>query len=306
MTKRIIVVSFVIILSILGAFFYLRPNPSPVVIMCDVGQGDALLVISGYTQLLVDTGPNEKVMECLSEFIPFWDRRIEMVLLSHADKDHIGGMEFVLEKYTVETFIFNQSHSSSDTVKRLKHTLLEENIAIRNTFKGQKISVSTQKEDVSLEILWPEENCVFKASKYSVNTETNYTQTNLVINSCSYDDNQSSISGILTVNGIQILLTGDIDIASELAILATNMLMDVDIIKVSHHGSKSSTSGSFIDMAKPEIGIIGVGKNNQFGHPSTRVNDTLSSRNIKVFRTDLDGHIKILPGVNQIVITTTK
>lgn len=293
--------SFQLILSLVSGLFVIIvmiasswPDDYLHLVMCDVGQGDAMLVSVYTTQILIDTGPdNFQAVRCLDEYLPFWDRQIELMILTHADADHIGGTQSVLNRYSVAEIVFNQIDIESQLVGKLVDEIHTQQIRQSYGFAGRKISLLVKKQVVEVSLMWPEVDDSKRWQKLPQNPETNYTQTKTTVSGSKNDNNSQSISGIVEWGKLSIVFTGDIDIDSELAITQNSLPVDTDLIKVSHHGSNTSTSQEFISHYQPETAIIGVGKNNQFGHPHSRVIDTLRSQNIKILRTDELGDIKI-------------
>lgn len=247
----------ILLLSLLGLlilFWVTLPKEKVEVIFCDVGQGDATLITSKNWQMLIDTGPkNKKVLTCLENNLPFWDKKIEVVMITHGDSDHSGGLEDIKKYYKIEQEIYSKNVKQYDVIKN--------NL-------------------ITFEVLNP-----------------------VLQSRIDNDNNQNSIAGILKYwnsdlkREVKIFMAADIDVETEQRLIWKKILRpvedQVDILKVSHHGSKNGTSEEILNILKPKIAIISVGAKNNFGHPTKEILDRLKSKNIEIKRTDQMGEIKI-------------
>lgn len=245
------------------------PSEDLYFIACDVGQGDAILLTKGFNQVLIDGGPNNKVLNCLSENMPFWDRDIELVINTHPDKDHLAGLIDVIQRYNVTYFVSNDIEADTAVYQEFKQALINENIALYIPEKGDNIKLA----GMSFKVLWPEQ-MVLGAK----NTDESTNDYSIVIH--------------LKYGEFDAILTGDIDERIEKEIIKENRFNDIEVLKVAHHGSKYSSSDEFLDALKPEIAIISVGKN-PWGHPTNEVLQRLENIGSKVLRTDKD-KVKLL------------
>jgi len=152
--KNIIKVFFLLLLTLPFLLFVSWPSSKLEFIACDVGQGDAILIQKGYTQVLVDGGPDNKVLECLTENMPFWDRKIEMIVNTHPEKDHFTGLLEVVSRYKVDGFLTTNLYNPSSGFKAFYNKVKEEDILVFTPFKGNKIKL----EDFEFQVLWPEKN----------------------------------------------------------------------------------------------------------------------------------------------------
>jgi beta-lactamase superfamily II metal-dependent hydrolase len=228
----------------------------PRLIFCDVGQGDAILFSQKNIQILFDAGPpNKKVLNCLQNHMALLDKTIEVLIVTHADNDHSGGIADVLKSYKIKKIFANQEIKS----------LIEQNYYSTKLHKNDVISIS----QINFEVENPEEN-------YNIKN----------------DDNSTSIAGVLNYKDKRILLLGDIDSEIERKLVWRKMVKKpIDVIKVSHHGSNEATSNEILDELKPSVAIISVGKNNKFGHPNKEVLERLENHNIEIRRTDKEGDL---------------
>ncbi|MBP6867339.1 MBL fold metallo-hydrolase [Candidatus Shapirobacteria bacterium] len=242
----------------LVVFYLTLPESRGKVVFCDVGQGDAILASYKNIQILVDTGPdNKKLGECLARQIPFWDKTIETVILTHGDSDHIGGLRDLMKAYKVEKFFSNGLLSDDIEQKIYSQKLRQNDIISNNLFEFEVVS--------------PGQNNIYEV-----------------------DDNINSLAGVLRYKptGWSVLLTGDIDIETEQRLVWRQILdQKIEVLKVSHHGSENGTSEELLEAIKPTTAVISVGGGNRFGHPREEVLERLSKRNIDIKRTDKEGDI---------------
>lgn len=222
----------------------------------DIGQGDAILIDTGKEQVLIDGGPSHAILEKLEATIPVWDRTIEYMINTHPHADHINGLVYALDYYTVGEFYSDGQPYYTDSYEEFSPSV--------PLVTGTTIELSNE---TVLEVLWP--------------TATP--------NETLEDPNDSSVTILLTSHGSTMLLTGDIGIEQENEL----ELQDIDILKVAHHGGKTSTGESFLEATTPEIALISLGKDNDYGHPNPGVLNRLQRVNAEIFRTDLDGDIRI-------------
>ncbi|MCX6719848.1 MAG: ComEC/Rec2 family competence protein [Candidatus Staskawiczbacteria bacterium] len=263
----------------------------------DVGQGDSAFVETpeGY-QILIDGGPNSVVLEKLAERMPFWDKTIDLVILTHPEKDHMTGLLDVLEKYKVDYFLWNGIVKNDAENKKLA-ILLEKAQKPANNFLLAAINQNTPTKVITanagqeikagktlIDILFPFENLAGKETKNSSNDTC-------VVSKVIFGNNS-------------FLFTGDIDSVAEKQLANSYELVGLksDVLKVAHHGSKYSTSDLFLENVKPKIAIIEVGKNS-YGHPTPETLQRLADFGIKTLRTDQNGDITILSNGNNLKIS---
>ena len=265
---------------ILGAIF-VYPDQNLHVIFCDVGQGDAILITKGMTQILIDAGPNQKALSCLSNHLPFWDRTIELIILTHPDNDHIGGLPDVIKGYNVTQLLSHGLIKDSAIFWTFREEVLEKGIPVYPPKAGDKIQLG----EIVFEVLFPQE----RLGGELVWQKQTGTQ---VLGAYTYPDksNETSIVTLLSLEDFDVLLTGDISSQIEKVIETEK---DIEILKIAHHGSKYSSSEEFLERIDPDLAVISVGKNS-YGHPTKEVLERLSQQAIKLLRTDLDGEIELV------------
>ena len=128
------------------------PDGKVHMIACDVGQGDGIVVTRGFTQVVVDGGPNQKIVDCVSEYMPFWDRRIELMVMTNGDADHMTGLIDILKRYKVDQIIANNLVQETERFKALREGVIKEGVGVYGPKRGDVIKLA----GVELEILWPE------------------------------------------------------------------------------------------------------------------------------------------------------
>lgn len=257
------------------------------IVFCDVGQGDgAYIRIKNQIDVLVDAGPNRRILECLGKYMPFYDRTIELAIISHQQKDHFGGFLYILERYDIKKFWMSQIYNSSRSFDQLVEKIVSKDITLEFPNAGKKASIV----DASVDFFWPSDEFIAKNSFADSRTPRLFRQTGM-------DLNDFSLIFSLEVNGIRILFTGD---ATPLILNKLLNLPSVtqyqskirsDILKIPHHGSKNGLTVEFLDLAGTTYGVISVGKNNSYGHPTKEVLDMLKAQSVMIRRTDIEGDI---------------
>lgn len=280
---KVFIAGLAFLAALVWAFTFQKPDNNLHLVFCDVDQGDATLISYQSVQVLIDGGPGSKVIDCLSENMPFWDRKIETVVLTHPQADHFGGLIEVIDKYDVGQFIANQIAPSSETAGfwELRQRILNEGVEIHSPQAGEEILIG----EVRLNVLWPKQK-LGDSSLWQDKTADRQA----VLGAASYagDLNDTSVVLELSYRDFQALLVGDI------TSLVDNQLSleDVEVLKVAHHGSKYSTDNQFLDKITPELAVISVGKNS-FGHPTADVLDRLTQKGVGIARTDENGEVII-------------
>ena len=286
--KKKVVFSLLGSLSIIAflvwfSLIYTKGAESELVVnFLDVGQGDAILIQAPKGEVLIDGGPGRQVLEELGEEMPFFDRKIELVIMTHPDADHINGLVEVLKNYQVdevmETGVANNNKGYQEWQKLIEEKKIKDTIVK----KGDKIDLG---EGVELNIVWPEVDL-----KEQKNENTNDT----------------SIVNFLNWGDIDVVLTGDAETPVLDKIAEENPGIDIEILKQPHHGSKNGISQKFLETFKPEVSVISVVAKNRYGHPHQDVLDILGKLGIKVYRTDEQGTIKAIIDKDSYKIETEK
>lgn len=259
------------------------PDKELKLVFCQVGQGDSSLIVLGSYQVLVDGGPSTQVIECLSKQMPFWDRTIELVVLTHPQADHMTGLIEVVKRYQVDKLIARSEVNNTAEFWQLRQEVLNKQVEVVELVAGDKIKI---KEELELEWLWPKE----KGSQ-EIAWQAGEWQEPQVLGA-KIDPNENSQVMMGRFGTFQFLLTGDIDTQIEAELVRSGQVSDVEVLKVAHHGSKYASSLEFLKASLPDLAVIGVGKN-RFGHPTDKVLERLGKVEAKVLRTDEDGTVVI-------------
>ena len=259
------------------------------IVACDVGQGDAFLVTLKDFQILIDGGSNNKVINCLADNMPFWDRSIEVVVLSHPQKDHFGGLIDVFEMYEVKYLITTPVDSGSMEWGVLKELVGSSQTEVINPVGGDEYRFGL----IYLDILHPtEEYLLANLEDYSTGNSKDV----LGAYTSKKDPNEFSLVLILSYKEFDALFTGDIGpvISNMVAEEITKKgKRNIEYIKVPHHGSKNGLTENLLEAISPKVAVISAGINNSYGHPHKEIIELLSDWSIKTLRTDKLGNIEV-------------
>lgn len=236
----------------------------------DVGQGDSILIDgpSGI-QVLIDGGKGNKVLSTLGAVMPFYDRSIDVVIATHPDQDHIEGLIEVVERYKTLVFIQPELLTDKPFHQSLSKAVMDSGVQKLSAIAGQRIALGN---GAYLEILFPDQD----VSKWQADT------------------NKASVVAKLVYGKTSFLFNGDSPIAIENYLAGTRgSYLDVDVLKVGHHGSRTSSGDFFIAVTSPTIAVISSGKDNSYGHPHKEVVDRFVEAETKILSTAEVGTITI-------------
>ena len=240
--------------------------------------GDSTLIVTPQNKtILIDGGGKENYDTGERVLIPFiLNKRIihiDYIIVSHFDLDHVGGLLTVMEKISVGQVIISKQAEESENYKRFKQIVKDKKIKVQVVGINNEIQKIKIEEDLYFDILWPNNGKMIEENPL----------------------NNNSIVCKLNYKKFSVLFTGDIEELAEKEIVKQYkynlQILKSTILKVGHHGSKSSSIKKFIDIVKPEVALIGVGKNNKFGHPNEEVIERLKIFGTKIYRTDEMGEI---------------
>lgn len=278
-------------LLILGTFLFALvryPNPDVLqVIACDVGQGDGFLIVNRNYQIVIDGGANRKILKCMDKYLPFWDRNIELVILTHPQEDHYKGLIDLFERFQIQNFILPQINSSNESFGVLKNRVREEGSSVIFAQSGQQFRVGL----IYLDILWPDMQFFSRNLEETENFGNESKIENLY--ETKIDPNDFSIVIEAKYKNFDMLFTGDINPQIINQLLESSKIGDIEYLKVPHHGSRNGLTKDLLDATKPEIAVISVGKNNSHRHPHREVVQLLNERVNVLFRTDLEGDVAV-------------
>ncbi|OGF20661.1 hypothetical protein A2316_03910 [Candidatus Falkowbacteria bacterium RIFOXYB2_FULL_38_15] len=272
--------TFFIFLLLWGVFYWQSQEEKGklVVNFFDVGQGDAILIKTPNNQkILIDGGPDNGVLAKLGRSLPFYDKEIDLVILSHPHTDHLIGLIEVLKRYKVKKILgTGVMHTTPEYLVWLEE-INGQKIPLEIAIRGQSFDFGGE---TKLEILYPLENLAGQ----------------------SVDDlNNTSIVSKLTFKNNSFLFVGDAEFPIEEKLIASDADLKANVLKIGHHGSKNATSENFLEKVDPQNAVISVGANNKFGHPSGRVTNRLKREGVEILRTDEMGDIKFLGDGNNFV-----
>jgi len=280
-----------VILALLQA-----PGQKLSIIACEVGQGDAILLTRGSNQVLVDGGPSgEKVLKCLSDYLPYWDRTIELIVLTHTDYDHMNGLAAVVERYQVRQFVTADGVHESDSLARLVGVLGERMVPVSLVEQGDKLRVGNGEEGGGMElaVLWPPRVERHYIAVFSGKVRSEENKQILGASAKTVDSNERSVVLLLKTASYRALLTGDSGVQTEKELVEKGLIPHLDYLKVAHHGSKSGTSQELLEAARPALAVISVGEKNRYGHPAKEVVKRLEETGVEVRRTDQEGTVVV-------------
>ncbi|MDO8493664.1 MAG: MBL fold metallo-hydrolase [bacterium] len=232
----------------------------------DIGQGDAIYIEApNGNQILLDAGPNKKILKALGRVIPFYDRSIDLLALSHPHLDHFGGFLYVIPRYDIGGFVSSGTAHNTSEFGIFQKSLEQKNIKNIVVHRGTKVDMG---DGVVLEVLFPDRE---------------------VTNTTPHD---GMLVMRLVYSKTSILLTGDMEenLENYLVSLNTGGLKS-QVLKVGHHGSHTSTSRTFLGYVSPTYAVISLGTDNSYGHPHKETLDILNKFGVSTLRTDIEGTI---------------
>ena len=280
----LIFAGFLFLLDILlwTEVFDLNKNQNLKVNFLDVGQGDSIFIETPqHHQILIDGGPDSSALGKLPYFMPNFDRTIDLVILSHPEKDHMQGLIDILQRYKADYILWTgvkkqdpEYYAWTDVLTKQKNRGAEIIIAeyVQRIIAG----------NVFIDTLYPFEKIEGQELKSSAN--------------------DTCVVSYLAFGKNSFLFTGDISAGLEKKLAGSGINLVSDVLKVAHHGSKYSTSEEFLQNVNPEIAVISVGAKNSYGHPTPETLQKLEKFGIKIFRTDKDGTIEVSSDGNNITI----
>lgn len=267
--KKIITIVILILVISSSSFVYLHKRYSPPaeleVHFIDVGQGDATLIRTpSGKNMLIDAATKSK-SALVSDYIKSEGvKKLDVVIATHPDEDHIGGMTDIIKKFDIGTFYMPNKMHNTITFEHMLVLLKKENILVSEALSGNIIPFD---EEMELLVLNPENKDYPNNNAFSIATKLTYQDTSF-------------------------LFTGDIEAINEYAMINNfGENLQSKVIKLAHHGSNSSNSPDFLKTVRPVAAVVSCAYNNQYNHPSESVLKTLKNLGIPLYRTDLQGSI---------------
>lgn len=233
----------------------------------DVGQGDATLITSpSGAQVLIDGGRDGSALRELGAQLPFFDRTIDVVIATHPDLDHIGGLPEIMARYDVGAFIESSVLHETSATHALKDAVHKERVPVYEAARGMRLVLGA---GAYADILFPDRDV------------------------SHIESNAGSIVMRVVYGETEFMLTGDSPQSIEKYLVSLDAPLESDVLKVGHHGSRTSTSGEFMNKVKPKIAVISAGEGNSYGHPHADVLETLANSGARVLSTIDSGTIVI-------------
>jgi competence protein ComEC len=286
MSMRLASGALIVAVAVAGAVVVTRSAGIARVTVLDVGQGDAILVEgSEGGRLLVDGGPDpDRLLVALDRRIPPWDRRIDILVLSHPHEDHVAGLAMLLDRYRVSRVLEPGMRGPGpgyaawlDRVSRPSHPV---HAAIA---AGDRLSV----DEIDMRVLWP--------IRGQVPAEPPDSGTGI---------NNVSVVLLGAIGQRRFLLAGDVEEEIDPSLLAAGT-PPIDLLKVAHHGSRTATTDAFVAAVRPRVAIASAGTGNPYGHPARATLDRLARAGTRVYRTDRDGSVSVSFDADGMSITTS-
>lgn len=275
-TKALVGVAGVLLVLVFSAWRAL-PDGRLHVTFLDVGEGDAIFIQTpSGRQVLVDGGPGEMaLLSQLGRRMPFWDRTLDVVVLTHPESDHLTGLLAVLERYRVDTIVFREMASNAAAYDRWLELVGREEAAVYSGEAGLRLTLD---EGVEMAVLWPGAELT------------------------GGNANDNSIVTRLTYGQMSVLLMGDAGAEVERQLMAGGAPLRSTVLKVAHHGSCDATTVGFLEAVSPQVAVLSVGADNRFGHPCAGVLERL--KDVPVYRTDRHGAVEIISDGVQVWVKT--
>jgi competence protein ComEC len=251
----------------------------------DVGQGDAILVTTPQgQQILIDGGPNPTALtSALGKQMPFWDRSIDLLLMTHPDGDHTTGLTAVLSRYTVGQWLDSGCVDNDPTYIECQRLLQATMVPRHSVRAGDQVELG---EGLVLEVLHP-------PSELMTGTPS--------------DSNNNSVVLRLVWKEASVLLTGDLEAEGEQLLLRSSQPLNANVLKIGHHGSAGASTPQFLSAVSPDLAVISVGADNDFGHPDQAVLERLAHQsNLTILRTDEQGTVEFTTDGHHLWVRTER
>jgi competence protein ComEC len=266
--KRVSLLVLVFCVSVLG-FYAFRDVSSLKVYFLNIGQGDAIFIEAPYgNQMLIDGGADKAVLRELGKVMPFFDRSIDVVMETHPDADHIGGLPAVLNRFDVGVFLepgVSSDNTIDEEIARIRETKNIESIRAR---EGMRINL---RGGAVFDVLFPN------------------------VDVTRFETNTASIVGKLVFGSTTVMFTGDSPQSIEkYLVVRYGERLKSDILKAGHHGSRTSSSREFVESVRPQFVIISAGLNNRYGHPHAEVISLFEEKKSDIVTTAKEGTIRFV------------
>lgn len=266
-----LIICLAAILIVLGVLIYRDHRPALRVYFLNVGQGDAIFIktpSAGWRtrRIIIDGGPDNRVLAELGRHLPFYSHRLDLMILTHPDSDHLTGLLEIIKRYPVAKILTTGALTATPQFAEWQNLIKEKNINVQIAQAGQEFDFGPVKAKV-----------IYPLADLSGQSPDNLNNSSIVIR--------------LDYGADCFLFTGDAEIKAEEEILKEGTDLDCDVLKVSHHGSDTGSGQEFLATVSPDYAVIQTGRNN-YGLPSLRIIRRLERLGAKVFRNDLSGEIR--------------
>jgi competence protein ComEC len=241
---------------------YLSGGEDLLIHFYDIGQGDAALIEKGSVQILIDGGPNDRILTYLGRDLLPWDREIELLVLTHPQADHMAGLIPVIERYKVGKILYYPSVYDTVGYKNFQEAVQKEGAEVLWGQAGGVIRVG----EISLQVLWP------PANFHSDNV------------------NNEGIVILLDYQDFETLFLGDAEKGVQSRL---HISVDTELIKVGHHGSSNGSYEPLLREISPDLAVVSVGAKNSYGHPHQQTIDLFAKIGIPLLRTDRNGTVTV-------------
>jgi len=275
--KKYFLTVLVLLFFFVAAEIAKSPQPDGVgIYFFDVGQGDAELIQKGDFQILIDGGPDDKILAEIGKIMPLTDRQIDIVILTHPHADHLRGINLILDRYSVGTVYGSAVLDTTNGYLEFLNKVKDKNVSFKAPELYDKIIPFADSE---IDFLWP-------GDKYKSQNLSNLNNSSEVTKFCYFEK--------------CVLFTGDLETDEQSAMFEyytqKNLLQifQADILKVAHHGSRNGTNEQLLKNVKPKYAVIEVGADNNYGHPHASTLELLKKFNVVTFRTDQKGTVKFI------------
>lgn len=240
------------------------------VYILDIGQGDSILIRTPLQQnILVDGGPDDRVIQRISQILPFYEKTIDLIVLTHPHADHVNGLVDVLKRYNVKTVLLTGASYNYPGYVEFLNLINQKKIQVVMANPKQDLKLG----NILLDIIYPLES----------------------ISGRSFENlNNSSMVFRLFHGSRKFYFTGDLELAGEENLLKSGLDLRADFLKAGHHGSRTSSSEALLDSIRPLYAGISCGIDNTFKHPHPETIKHLQARGISIYRTDLDGTVEAI------------
>lgn len=238
----------------------------------DVGQGDAILMrLPAGEWILTDGGPDAVILDRLGEIMPFYEKEIELVILTHPHADHINGLLEILNRYKVNNLLLTGVNYNYVAYRQMMEIAKLKNVRLIYPRQGEDLRLGK----TAIDLIYPENNLIGRSFS---------------------NINNSSIVYRLIFGNFKAFFSGDLEMEEEMKLLAREKLqLSANLLKAGHHASKTSNTQDFLQRIKPLTVVVSCGINNTFKHPFAGTLENFKKAGAEIFRTDLDGTIRISP-----------